>query len=435
MLMPLEPEALLDPVCGFLRDLRQIDSLPGEPETTTFAVRFPWYGIAAANKPLAEQGLLSATAQFGSASGTSRHPARARLIAIAEAVERHAAYTYDIAREIVASAMELGEGAVDLQRFAQCSDGELSSPHNTLSRPDKGIPIRWIAGRSLLSGKEVLVPASVVYLHIPSVKACERFQVPISTGLAAHTSLMSALRSGILEVVERDALSLTWLQKLPAGSVDLPALDPNLIGWIESRWNHLTYRFLDITTDLGVPVTCCLRYDAQNEHAATLVACAAGGTLARRVEKTVCDLNASAIGYRGRRPVPESFEQFRKIHHGAAYMARAEHRKLFAFLDQTEGCPTREQQNDPINAEDDVQLLLRTLRKKNYEAYAVDLTTPEAAATGMVVVRVIVPELQPLPFVYSSRYLGNRRLYEAPTEMGRSPLSEAEINAWPLPFA
>jgi ribosomal protein S12 methylthiotransferase accessory factor len=53
----------------------------------------------------------------------------------------------------------------------------------------------------------------------------------------------------------------------------------------------------------------------------------------------------------------------------------------------------------------------------------------------MNVVRAIVPGLQPLTFHYRARFLGHPRLYQAPARMGYPTRLEAELNAWPQPFA
>jgi ribosomal protein S12 methylthiotransferase accessory factor len=49
---------------------------------------------------------------------------------------------------------------------------------------------------------------------------------------------------------------------------------------------------------------------------------------------------------------------------------------------------------------------------------------------------VICPELQPIDFVHTERFLGGRRLYEAAHELGLrdAPLSPDELNPYPHPF-
>src|SRR5439155_22359327 len=68
--------------------------------------------------------------------------------------------------------------------------------------------------------------------------------------------------------------------------------------------------------------------------------------------------------------------------------------------------------------------------------YAVDVTSPDVAALGLVVTKVVAPELCALDVVQSARFLGGRRLYEAAAELGlgKGPLSESDLNPDPHPF-
>jgi ribosomal protein S12 methylthiotransferase accessory factor len=83
----------------------------------------------------------------------------------------------------------------------------------------------------------------------------------------------------------------------------------------------------------------------------------------------------------------------------------------------------------------DLRLLIDILKKKQLEAFALDLTTDEAIRAGLRIVRVIIPGLQPLSFNYRARYLGHPRLYEMPQMMGYPVYNEEQLNHWPQPFA
>jgi ribosomal protein S12 methylthiotransferase accessory factor len=69
-------------------------------------------------------------------------------------------------------------------------------------------------------------------------------------------------------------------------------------------------------------------------------------------------------------------------------------------------------------------------------AYAVDVTSPDVAALGLVVTKVVAPELCALDVVHGARFLGARRLYETPVRLGlrATPLTEGELNSYPHPF-
>ena len=88
--------------------------------------------------------------------------------------------------------------------------------------------------------------------------------MPISTGVAAHTSLPSALTAAIGESIEhRDAIALTWLlrRQVPRVKLDpvgIVALDA--YGSLERlRLCPSRFEVFDVTTDLGVPTMLCVQ--------------------------------------------------------------------------------------------------------------------------------------------------------------------------------
>jgi ribosomal protein S12 methylthiotransferase accessory factor len=82
-----------------------------------------------------------------------------------------------------------------------------------------------------------------------------------------------------------------------------------------------------------------------------------------------------------------------------------------------------------------LQLVLDQLARNHFEVYAVDLSTDEALNSGMRVVRVVIPGLQPFSFHYRAQYKGHARLYDAPRRMGYTARREEQLNEWPQPFA
>jgi ribosomal protein S12 methylthiotransferase accessory factor len=379
----------------------------------------------------------------GSASGSGSSPEEAFVPAVAEILERHAASCIEASRLFSASANELGGYALDLRTLPACSRRELKNSKCYVQPARRDQAMRWVEGISLMTGKPCALPFAMVYLYSGNLHPQEKLQAPISTGLAAHCSLPEALLAGLLEVIERDSLSIMWLQMIPGRQLERYDTQKHTPVWAQSASARLNYLFRDISTDLEVPVVCCIRIAPDNQRAHTLISCAAGFDRDRLIEKTVRDIGAHSIGFRKERPVPIAFEDFTAIHHGATYMAHKERASAFNFLLQGDRGRSDEgglwclQQNDQQMRlpEQQLEYVLRRLRALGFEAYGVDLTTVEAFSVGMRVVRVIVPGLQPLPYRYATRYLAHSRLYDAPRSMENRVLAEKNINPWPLPFA
>lgn len=78
--------------------------------------------------------------------------------------------------------------------------------------------------------------------------------------------------------------------------------------------------------------------------------------------------------------------------------------------------------------------IVRVLARESSDVVAVELTPVEFENAGVSVVRVIAPALIPYLAYPSVRYLGSRRLYDAPRRMGFRVLPEGDVNPWPSPL-
>ncbi len=364
----------------------------------------------------------------------------AELPAACEALERYCGVAFVADDFTVASAEELGSEALDLDRIPRCSEKELSHPKCPLIAPSKTLPIRWLTGLSLHSGKKTYIPAVMVGTHIRFTSPGERIVFPISTGCAAHTSLERALLCGIFEAAERDAIAILWLQKLPLPQIIVDFEPEGAAPYLESMRRaarDLEYYFFDATTDLGIPTVYGVQRSPQDRTRATYVACASAASAAEALTKVIRDMSHCRASFRRPHPTPDNVEEFTGIFHGATYMAREEQAHGFDFLLKS-GSRRMLSEIPALEADSEKSLLaliLNRLREKGLDTFAVELTTDEALRSGFRVVKAIIPGLQPISFNYRARYLGHPRLYEAPALMGYESHAEEDLNHMPQPFA
>ena len=115
-------------------------------------------------------------------------------------------------------------------------------------------PIDWVAAQSLVSGKEVLVPAFMAFLSGTKFKG--QFLSNGSSGLSAGATLEDAILQGLFELIEHDAWVIGQANRIP-----LPLLDyntsaneklKNSINSVRSLGYNVLTR--DYTNDLGFPV-------------------------------------------------------------------------------------------------------------------------------------------------------------------------------------
>jgi ribosomal protein S12 methylthiotransferase accessory factor len=397
--------------------------------------------------PLARRRLPAAGQQPSgmrlTASGTDLDENGAEIAAFGEALERLCSGSHQEEQFVTATANELGVHALDLDSIPRASEKELAHPACPLVLPAKDQPIRWVRAMSLMDGEIVFVPAVMSFLYLRYSNPAERICLPISTGCAAHISLEKAILSAILEVVERDAISITWLQKLSLPQIDFDEIPANLQPyWSALHRGATSIRsfFFDATTDVGFPTVYGVQVCPANPRATTLISCSTALDPAEAVAKVVRDMAHIRVAFRNRHPIPERWDDFTDIFHGATFMARAEQAHAFDFLLQSRA--TRKlsdlcraaavwQGNDQKK----LAAVVQRLRSMRLNTYVVELSTDEALRAGMRAVRVIIPGLQPLSLHYRARFLGHDRLYQCPRAMGYHVHSEADLNHWPQPFA
>jgi ribosomal protein S12 methylthiotransferase accessory factor len=370
-------------------------------------------------------------------SGASLTVEEAVVPAVAEALERYAAGSVDPKKLVMASANSLSERVLDLDTIARCSAMEQLNPLCPLNIASKMEPIRWMKGISLLDGGPSMVPAIMAYSPIGWHSRQEQFWLPISTGCAAQTTYEGAILSGLCEVFERDAIALTWLQQLELPRIEMDMFGPELRAYwdcCQETSGDVQYHFFDARTNMGVPTVYALQVSTHHPFARTIVACATALDYQSCLIKVIRDLTIFKRAFRRKRLLPEDTYRFTHLLDGAAYMALPEHAHAFNFLLNTK---QKTKLSDLILMKNNVTLrhMIQHLSNLKMQAIAVDLTTEDVRSTGLSVVRVIVPELQPLSLSRAAQYRGSDRLYSAPGKMGYGTRNEKELNEWPQPFA
>lgn len=421
---------------GLVGRVRRLPTAPGDPDFEIFTAELGNLSQLHAN--VAEStGGRTTRGEFDGAGG-GLDPERALCVSIAEALERYSSCTFLEDQMIWATADELGDEAIDLDTLPRHSDAELADPTCPAVPVDRSAPMRWVRGVSLMTQREVWIPAVLVYLHIPARSQGERFSLPISTGCAAHSDVSSALLGALCEVVERDTIALTWLQRLELPRIEVDVDDERLRAFAErDRHTSVTRMLFDGTTDLGIPTVYSLELSDHDDGLAQMVMASTTLDPVDGVVK-VCREGASArIALSVQRPMPDTPEEFTNVFHGASWMGHRARRGAFSFLQ--DGSRRRALSDVPSLAtgtpEGDLAAVVGRLEHAGMEAFAVDLTTDEADAVGFRVVRTIVPGLMPLSFARQAQYRGHPRLYEGPPRFGHPARPEHELNSDPQPFA
>lgn len=105
---------------------------------------------------------------------------------------------------------ERGFNAIDPETIGIFSDDQYDRPHFLYRRFERGTPVQWVEGVRLRSKEPILVPSQLVDMVHIYEPAEEIIGYPVSGGLSCHTSQVAAVFHGLTEVIERDAVNVSW---------------------------------------------------------------------------------------------------------------------------------------------------------------------------------------------------------------------------------
>ena len=337
------------------------------------------------------------------------------------------------------------KGAVDPKRFIAFSEKQLVEPEYAGHRINDGSKFSWTRCFSLFDGKEYWAPAQLVFFGSEIFSGEPKIRQTTTNGGAAGTSITIALVHGLLEAIERDALMIHWLNKITPPRVDLESLAEfnneninKILG--EYKKYDIDFSLLDITTDLEVPVFLTVIRDQIPGRPAVFLG--AGADLDAESAIIHSLLEGLRAGYW--RDVSE--EQIAEVNKKAPLIENLEERRAY-WCDKSRmpeadfllnGPMKKIKRNEFCGADNQKKLerLKQILRARGMEAYGVDCTTKAAEGAGLKIIMTLVPELYYLYLNERFKYLGSKRLYEAPVKMGvfKQPKKEEEMNSIPHPM-
>lgn len=455
---PRTPEALQDPLTGLVtrvRSIRHHPSVPAALETVQADVCTMRRVSRWANS----------TSCQGSAFGD---PAAARAAALGEAAERYCGNMLDTLPVEHGSWRELSRRPIGRvlhpDELVLYSDAQHATPGFPFVRLTSDLPVHWVPGRSLSHDEPVWVPASLVYVNwftagfaaAPVTNFC-----PFA-GIAAGPTWEYAVMSALEEVVERHATMVWWLNGGPLPAVEAgPELDAL---WADVRDRHGQRPWLlALDNEFGIPVAAGVLRNEVDElltvgfsaRADLRSAALKAWTEALTLQEGARDLLA--------RDGRHWAAMRRGALNGRSFKPwRADRRYLDDFHPAMRDCddlmvqqqvhldpraqarvrhlvepPVRRSLADvPALPERSLAQYLARVHGQGLEVIVVDITSADVAATGMRVVRVVVPgTVGNAPAAFP--FLGRGRVQDLAVELGwrPAPAREEELTLLPLPHA
>jgi ribosomal protein S12 methylthiotransferase accessory factor len=261
----------------------------------------------------------------------------------------------------------------------------------------------WVAGRSLLTGAETLVPAGIAFLHHRPPPGCQVVARAGSTGVAAHPDAAAAADHAAWEIFERDLVRRSWCDGGPAPTV--MSGDPGLPAALEQLLDRLGLRLTVLLIPAPAAVNCivaCL-HTPDGDRQSFGARCGPVGARRQGIEKAVYE----ALMVRWSMSTPVARSTWRQWAGATAPRTAVEHAlwalhrqdSLRLWLDKPDsagGLP-------PPGARPELseQALCSPARLlgsyTGADVIGVDTTVAQAHAEGVAVARVVAPGAYPLP--------------------------------------
>jgi ribosomal protein S12 methylthiotransferase accessory factor len=299
----------------------------------------------------------------------------------------------------------VGEGIECLSQFPQPDDPLRSAPLAALSGmldpkardfveavlAASGVAreraVSWVPLRRLSDKIECWYPADLC-LRRPNADFAPPLK--LSTGCAAGTTRADALRRGLLELIERDALALWWRggrrARAIAGDTEAGAAAATLLVQVRQGHSDRRTELLDITTDLDVPVVAAFSTRRDGSGLALGLGCRT--SLAHAARSAILEMCQSELSLH--------VIAAKRAQSGEASLNASDLRQLARTTLLDPGKCLLLQPVGPAAEAPEVSFktILQRLVERGIVVYAVDLTRPRF---GVPVVRVIAPSLQNEP--------------------------------------
>lgn len=413
-------EGWVDPVTGIVRQL------------TGHAPHLPDFPItASAGVSSFTEGEFDPRASGQVGSGKGLDHISAHISAVGEALERYSAARYQLSDFKYASISQLHGDYVDPDTLVLYSNKQYSTPNFPFHKWQRKQKIHWCKGSWLASDKPVWVPALVSYFNF----ACdykEQFSQVSSNGLAAGQDNDDAALRACYELIERDAMMLTWYAQLPCERLSYEALNEGkmrvMIDDLTKLGVELECYLLDV--GLHVPTVVCLALGDGYRTPAASVALATHGDIKVAMRKAILE-QGHVMPYlcqlmRSGNHIPQHVSEVTSLEDHAAYYFSKSKLAAFDFMRRplSEAKTVDEWSYDVIK---DVNQLKQRLDDAGVEVAIVDVTSPDMALSPFRVARAIGVNMQPIHFGEQFKRVDNPRL--------RKLLQGRPVNNEPHPIA
>ncbi len=311
-------------------------------------------------------------------------------------------------------------------------------------RPDAAY--LWVQGISLTHSENTFVPAQIVsgisrrHMCAPNEPIIRQQN---TNGLATWPTQCGARLAGILEVIEREAYMIMWLNQLtlPRIALDtLRRLNPSLGRAVSQCERYrLKPHVIRLQTDAPTHAVAVVLEDMSGKSPRFSFGIRAHRSLPTAIEKAMCESIRAFRSYHIWENEGKSWDTTTPIEtighrERLYYWGEPENAKRLEFLVQGPEIEVeaKEWENDTI--EENLERIVQWCRTKHFNVVSVPLTHSAKNPTDLHIEMVIVPEMVPTYLNEASRQFGGERWHEVPRALGYTPRKEPFAES-PHPFS
>lgn len=370
----------------------------------------------------------------------------ALVASLAEALERYLWFekTDYFMSPKVSSSEKMRHPAVLPERFAGFTEEQKLRPELALTKDKEYL---WIRGWSWTQDREIYIPAQIISYAAYQAGRRDRkeptIRIPITTGLATYPDRIEAVLRGALEIIERDAFMITWLNQLSLPRIRLEELAHNQASLKKILASCKKYRIgvhaVRLITDAPAHAVCVITEDLTKNRPRIVLGLKAHQNIVSAVEGALLEalrMRRNIRDYLKRPPATwRTDKSVQEILHTerTLYWAEGDRDQNLRFMFSGEEKTASSGVWEDDSPKQHLSRIVDWCKSRGYEMSSVSLLSSQNP-TPWHVEMVVMPELQPIHQTEKYPYLGGVRLKEIPELFGYEP-RKVSYSEKPHPFA
>lgn len=373
------------------------------------------------------------------AGGCSLSKEKALLKTLGEVLERYSLSIYRKKNFNWNNYNNLEGEKIDPQNFVFFSQKYFHAKPKFKSYVNKNDELNWTKGFSLTQKEEILIPAQLIFVPYRFEQKEPVIRFPITTGAACYSSLKGAILRGLLEVIERDAFMIYYLNKLSPNIINIENCSDELLKKIAfsiKKYNLELY-VLDISTDVPVYSILTIIIDKTGLGPAISLGMKSDLSLKNAILGAIDEAFQSrpwirTILLKKKLKIKKEIQKRKYLYNleerGVFWSKIQMINKIKIFLSGKKISI----ENLSLKKTKNLDTLLKWFKKENIEVIYKDVTTSNIKKEKIHIVKVLVPTFQPLYLDERFPYWKGKRLREVPPKLGFNSLKT--VNQFPHPF-